>query len=158
MTQSVANVKHEQNEHNPYLQLRCNRFIRCKLLCGVCKIFKPERDNIHNRHMSGPGYRKRYIKVIEQGVGGIIHQLTKPSRCGTEGKAQEDSRALGCRMHLLWSMSTGQPHPFTGSGAPPGRQALQVRFSGVVSTEPLAEIGRKGTPHRVAKFKDSKTK
>jgi len=31
-------------------------------------------------------------------------------------------RALGCRMHSLWS-GAGQPHPFTGSGAPPGGRA-----------------------------------
>jgi len=32
---------------------------------------------------------------------------------------------------------SGQPHPFTGSGAPPGGMSLPVRFSGVVSEEPL---------------------
>jgi len=35
------------------------------------------------------------------------------------------------------------PYPFTGSEAPPGGQALRVRFSGVVSANPLNEIGRK---------------
>jgi len=34
----------------------------------------------------------------------------------------------------------GQPHPFTGSGAPPGGRALRVRFSGVVSAKPLYAI------------------
>ena len=37
----------------------------------------------------------------------------------------------------------GQPHPFTGSEAPPRRQALQVRLSGVVSAEPLDDRWRR---------------
>jgi hypothetical protein len=50
----------------------------------------------------------------------------------------EGMRALGCRMHLLWS-GAGQPHPFTGSEAPPGGQALWVWFSGVVSANTLSD-------------------
>jgi len=45
-----------------------------------------------------------------------------PSRCGTGGKEQgacvpwvAEAIALGCEQ---------QPHPFTGSGAPPDGQAL----------------------------------
>ncbi len=32
-------------------------------------------------------------------------------------------RSLGCRKHLRWS-GAGQPHPFTGSKAPPGGLTL----------------------------------
>jgi hypothetical protein len=35
-----------------------------------------------------------------------------------------------------------QPHPFTGSEAPPGGRPLRVRLSGVVSARPLGDIWR----------------
>lgn len=36
---------------------------------------------------------------------------------------------------ICFGERAGQPHPITGSEAPPGGQALRVRFSGVVSTK-----------------------
>ncbi len=43
----------------------------------------------------------------------------------------------GC---ICFEARAGQPHPFTWSEATPGGPALPVRFSGVVSAEPLADI------------------
>ena len=41
---------------------------------------------------------------------------------------------------ICFGVGAGQPHPFTGSEAPPRGQALRVRFRGVVSAEPLCEM------------------
>jgi len=43
----------------------------------------------------------------------------------------------GC---ICFEAGAGKPHPFTGSGAPPGSWAMPVRLSGVVSANPLCEI------------------
>jgi len=32
------------------------------------------RQDLHNRHISGSGYRKRYIKMIERGPAGPVHR------------------------------------------------------------------------------------
>ena len=44
---------------------------------------------------------------------------------------------------MPWVLDKLVPHPFTGSVAPPGGQALRVRFRGVVSAEPLGENSTK---------------
>jgi len=51
-------------------------------------------------------------------------------------RGQEECVPLvaGCN---CFGAGAGQPHPFTGSEAPPGGQALPVRFRGVVSAKPL---------------------
>jgi len=43
----------------------------------------------------------------------------------------------GC---ICFGAGAGQPHPFTGSEAPPGGRALRVRFRDVVSAKPLYDI------------------
>jgi len=48
-----------------------------------------ERQYLHKRRKSGPGYRKRYTKLISKALRGITHHLTMHSSCGTAGKSRE---------------------------------------------------------------------
>lgn len=77
--------------------------------------------------MSGLGYRQRYRKVIEQGFDGHY-----PSSNNALTLRHDEQGQGVC---VPWAL----PYPFAGSEAPPGGQALQVRFSGVVSARPLAD-------------------
>ena len=61
-------------------------------------------------------------------------------RHGGQGQGVCVPWVAGC---ICFGAESGQPHPFTGSGAPSGGQALWVRFSGVVSAEPLYDISCK---------------
>ena len=53
----------------------------------------------------------------------------------------------GC---ICFGAGAGQPHPFIGSGAPPGGKSLRVRFRRVVSAETLYEIARIRSPRPAA--------
>ena len=95
------------------------------------------RQYSHNRYMSGPGYRKWYQKIIEQGVEGHYASSNKALTLRHVGLGQG-----ACVPWVAEAITLGQgqqPHPFTGCTAPPGRRALRVRFSGVVSAKPLGE-------------------
>ncbi|KUO76392.1 MAG: hypothetical protein APF77_06755 [Clostridia bacterium BRH_c25] len=92
--------------------------------------------------MTGFGYRKRYTKVIKQGVEGHYPSANKALTLRHGEKRQEASVpwVAGC---ICFEAVARQPHPFTGSGAPPRGKALRVQFSGVVSAEPFNEMGGK---------------
>jgi len=39
--------------------------------------------------MSGPGYQNGMDKLLSRTLWGMVHRLTKPSRCGTLGQCKE---------------------------------------------------------------------
>jgi len=71
--------------------------------------------------MSGPGYRKRYTKVIEQGVAGHYPSANNALtlRHGLQWQEVCVPWVAGC---TCFGVKSGQPHLFSGSGAPPGGQ------------------------------------
>lgn len=71
-----------------------------------------------------------------------VNRLTSANKALTlrhGGQEQEASVpwVAGC---ICFGARAGQPHPFTGSEAPLGGQALQNWFRDIVSAKPLAEI------------------
>jgi hypothetical protein len=90
--------------------------------------------------MSGSGYRKRYSKKIQQGAEGHYPSHNIALTLRHRGQSQGVCVPLVAG-RIYFVAGAGQPHPFTGSRAPPGGRAMRVRFSGVVSAESLGEIG-----------------
>ena len=72
-----------------------------------------------NRRMSGPGYRKRYIKDIALAVVGYYPSANNALTLRHVGKGQ-GARVPWVAGRICFGVGAGQPHPFTGSGAPPG--------------------------------------
>ena len=48
----------------------------------------------------------------------MVRRITKLSRCGTAGRGKEHA-CLELLDAFAPEQESGQPHPFTGSGAPP---------------------------------------
>jgi len=62
----------------------------CKLLCGVCEIYKPKRDNIYrSAACQVPDTGIDIIILLSKPLRGTIHRITMPSRCGTSGEDKE---------------------------------------------------------------------
>jgi len=73
--------------------------------------------------MSGSGYRKQYIKVVKQDVEGHEPSSNNALTLRHVGQAQEAfvPWVAGC---ICSEAEAGQPHPFTGSEAPPRGRAM----------------------------------
>ncbi len=56
------------------------------------------------------------------------------------GKQGQEACVPWVAGRICCGAESGQPHPFTGSKAPTRGQALQVRFRGVVSANPLSDM------------------
>jgi len=67
---------------------------------------------------------------------GTAHNKALTLWHGGQGQVACVPWVAGC---ICFEAESGQPHPFTGSGAPPRGRPLPARFSGVVSAEPLDE-------------------
>jgi len=70
---------------------------------SLVEILTQERQYLHKRLMSGPGYRKRYIKMIELSVAGHYPSANNALTLRHGRVRGRSNRALGCRMHLIWS-------------------------------------------------------
>jgi hypothetical protein len=86
--------------------------------------------------MSGPGYRKWCIDIIRHGSAGH-HTSDNNALTRRHGGLEQEACVPWVAGRICCGAGAGQPHPFTGSEAPPGGGALWVRFSGVVSANPL---------------------
>jgi hypothetical protein len=78
--------------------------------------------------------------IIKLGAEGRIASYNNALTLRHGGRGQE-VRVPWVAGSICYGVEAGQPHPFTGSGAPPGGQGSGVRFSGDVSANPLAVIG-----------------
>ena len=54
--------------------------------------------------MSGPGYRKRILRLLSKSPRGITHRITMHSRGGTAAGAGR-VRALGCKDVKYYSLN-----------------------------------------------------
>lgn len=60
-----------------------------------------EEQYLHKRPMSGPGYRKRMLRLFSMAPRGITHRIEQFPHAAARWAGARRMRALGCRKYML---------------------------------------------------------